>query len=107
MKKRFFLIVLALQFSLFCFSQTDSIHHYTESEIKKFSNYIRDLENKNTAKTVSEYSIIAKKQIDQLLDDHDQTYTDLDIIKLAEYIKTLEKANDIAGAYMEKNVINK
>ncbi len=107
MKKIFFLTVFALHISLFCFSQTDSMQHYTDAEINKLSKYIKELENKNPAVTASEPNASEKKQVDQLLNDHAHVYTNTEIIKFAAYIKTLEKANGIAVVSSEENALDK
>ena len=113
MKNFFFIVLFLLQFSVICFSQTDcfsqadSIHRCNNSEIKILSNYIKELENKNPTITNSESNAAEKKQIDQLLNDDARIYSDMDIIKLVKYIKSLEKANGLAITSGEENVTDK
>lgn len=97
MKKIFFLIVFTLQFSLFCFSQTDTLHHYTDSEILKLSNYVKELESKRASTNLSESEISDKHRIADLFEKTPHDYTDAEIIKLAGYIKHLENPILAAG----------
>lgn len=115
MKKTFFLIIFALQFSLACFSQ-DSLHHYTDPEIIKLANYIKDLEKRTAAYSASHPNDIfvvniansaeEKAILTDLLKDSLHRYNDRQIIKIANYIKHLEKLdslNNFAIA-MEKRI---
>jgi|GEM_PF-4098348 len=89
--KKLFLVLFALQFSLFCYSQTDNIHHYTDQEVIKLSTYISDLEKKVSTISDSAVGSDNKKQIAELLNDSSHNYYDEDIIKIFKYIKDLEK----------------
>jgi outer membrane protein OmpA-like peptidoglycan-associated protein len=104
MKKIFFLIVFTLQFSLTCFSQ-DSLHRYTDIELMKLVKYIKGLEGRtasysashpddvfvvNVAKSVEEKAILT-----DLIKDSLHRYNDSQIIKLAGYIKHLEKLDSL------------
>ncbi len=107
MKRTFFLAAFILQFVSFGFAQIDSAHHYSIAEIKKFSAYIIDLENRNTARTSSEYAVIAKEQIDELLNDHTHSFTDFEVIELAVYIKALENENESACIHSEEMMLGR
>lgn len=108
MKKTFFLTAFTLQCSLFCFSQTDSMNHYTGAEIEKLVKYKNELENKNPTFAESKFLETEKKKVDQLLNDHkNNAYTDLEVIKLVKYIQTLEKANVFVSVSEEENAIDK
>ena len=96
MKKIYFLILFTLQFSFFCFSQ-DSLHHYTDAEIAKISDYITSLENKKSSTNLSATDLEKKEQIAMLLGSSSHSYTDLEIIKLNDYIKNLERVNSVAS----------
>src|ERR1035437_130273 len=95
MKKIYFLILFTLQFSFFCFSQ-DSLHHYTDAEIAKISDYITSLENKRPT-NISATELKMKEQIAMLLSSSSHSYTDLEIIKLNNYIKNLERVDEVAS----------
>lgn len=97
MKKIFFLILFTLQFSFFCFSQSDSLHHYTDSEIAKISDYIANLEKKTPPENLSAADLEKKEQIAMLLGNSSHAYTDLEVIKLNDYIKNLERVNSVAS----------
>lgn len=89
--KTFFFILLTLQFPLVCFSQSDNIHHYTDQEVTKLTNYITELEKK-TSSTKAQVTISDdKKQITALFNDSSHNYYGSDIIKIFKYIKDLEK----------------
>lgn len=89
--KKFFFIVFTLQFSLVCFSQSDNIHHYTDQEVTKLTNYITELEKKISSKKPNEPISDDKKQITALFNDTSHNYYGSDIIKIFKYIKDLEK----------------
>lgn len=89
--KKFFFIVFTLQFSLVCFSQSDNIHHYTDPEVTKLTNYITELEKKISSKKPNEPISDDKKQITALFNDTSHNYYGSDIIKIFKYIKDLEK----------------
>lgn len=88
--KKCLLIVFMLQFSLFCFAQSDNTHHYTDQEVTKLSNYINDLEKKISSANPPETNLPDKK-IAALLNDTSHNYADGDIIMIFKYIKDLEK----------------
>ncbi|MES2138874.1 MAG: hypothetical protein V4511_04155 [Bacteroidota bacterium] len=90
MKKSFF-IVFALQFSLVCFSQSDNVHHYTDQEVTKLTNYISDLEKKILSTKPNEPISEDKEQITALFKDTSHNYYGNDIVKIFKYIKDLEK----------------
>ncbi|MES2398306.1 MAG: hypothetical protein V4549_19995 [Bacteroidota bacterium] len=89
--KTFFFIVFTLQFSLVCFSQSDNIHHYTDQEVTKLTNYITELEKKISSTTPNDSLSDDKKQITALFNDTSHNYYSSDIIKIFKYIKELEK----------------
>jgi hypothetical protein len=89
--KKILLIIVAVQFSLSCFSQTESTHHYTDKEVSKLTNYISELEKKITAANLPDSNVGDKKQVVQLLNDSSHNYFDRDIITIFKYIKDLEK----------------
>ncbi|MES2285861.1 MAG: hypothetical protein V4547_09255 [Bacteroidota bacterium] len=89
--KKFFFIVFTLQFSLVCFSQSDNIHHYTDQEVTKLTNYITELEKKISSTKPNEAVSEDKKQITALFNDTSHNYYGTDIIKIFKYIKDLEK----------------
>jgi outer membrane protein OmpA-like peptidoglycan-associated protein len=99
MKKIYFLIAFALQFSFSCFSQSDSLIHYTDDEKAKISDYINGLEKINPSANLSESDKKNKQEIVDLLSNstHAYGYTNLEVIKLNNYIKNLEKAKAVAG----------
>lgn len=104
MKKTFFLIIIIFQFSLFCFSQ-DSLHRYTDSEVIKLVNYMKVLEKKaafyiathpNDAFVLSgANSVEDKTMLANLLQDSLNSFTDNQVIKLAKYVKYLEKIDEL------------
>ena len=89
--KRFFFIVFTLQLSLVCFAQSDNIHHYTDQEVSKLTNYIAVLEKRITSTNPTDSLPIDKKQITALFSDTSHNYYGSDIIKIFNYIKDLEK----------------
>ena len=97
MKKIFFLVLFTLQFSLFCFSQTDTLHHYTDAEILKLSNYVKELESKVPLANLSASDKENKAQIAGFFMKTPHSYTDNEVIKLAAYIKHLENPTSFAG----------
>lgn len=90
MKKIIFLVLFTLQFSLFCFSQSDTLHHYTDEEVLKISNYVKELESKVSLANLSESDKENRVQIAGLLIKTPHSYTNNEILKLAAYIKHLE-----------------
>jgi|GEM_PF-3012627 len=90
MKKIFFLIAFTLQFSLFCFSQTDTLHHYTDAEVLKLSNYVKELESKSPPANLTEPDFSERGRIADLLNRTPHDYSNAEIINLAAYIKHLE-----------------
>src|ERR1039457_189769 len=106
MKKIYFLIAFSWQFSLNCFSQSDSIHYYTDVEITKISDYISSLEKKNPSAIQSESDVKQKQQITVLLSNPSHAFTDVEIIKLNNYIKYLEKTSDVVSVSGEKTPSN-
>ena len=99
MKKIYFLIVFTLQFSLFCFSQSeDASHHYTDAEILKLSDYVKGLEAKKPVETLTEPEKSLRRQIAGLFIKTPHDYTDAEVIKLADYIKHLENPDAVVAA---------
>lgn len=88
--KKFFFIVFILQYTLGCFAQSD-IHHYTEQEVAKLTNYIAVLEKRITTTTPTDSLPADKKQITALFKDTSHNYYGTDIITIFKYIKDLEK----------------
>lgn len=97
MKKIIFLILFSLQFSLFCFSQSDTLHHYTDEEIIKISNYVKELESKVPLTNLSESDKENRAQIAGFFNKTPHSYTNNEVIKLAAYIKHLENPTSFAG----------
>ncbi|MES2139017.1 MAG: OmpA family protein [Bacteroidota bacterium] len=110
MKKIFFLIVYAIQYSLTCFSQ-DSLHHYTDPEVIKLANHIKNLEKKaafyiathpddifvvNNGKNAEEKAILS-----DLIRDSLHSYNDKQVIRIANYIKYLEKLDALNTLALE------
>lgn len=110
MKKIFFLIVFTAQYSLTCFSQ-DSIHHFTDPEVIKLANYIKNLEKKaafyiathpddvfvvNNAKTAEEKAVLY-----DLIKDSLNSYNDKQVIRIANYIKYLERLDALNTLALE------
>lgn len=93
--KQLFLIVFSLQFSLCCFSQSDSKHHYTDQEVTKLAGYIISLEKIISAVTPPPINSDDKKQVAALLIDPSHNYSDEDVIKIFKYIKELEQAESL------------
>ena len=81
MKKIFFLIVFTIQFSLFCFSQSDAPHHYTDAEMQKLSNYVKELEAKKSAESLSESEKSTKRLIASYFIRTPHDYSDTEVIK--------------------------
>lgn len=97
MKKIFFLVLFTLQFSLFCFSQTDTLHYYTDAEILKISSYVKELEAKIPSANLSVSDKENKEQIAGFFVRVPHAYTNNEVIKLAAYIKHLENPTSFAG----------
>lgn len=110
MKKIFFLIVFSIQFSLTCFSQ-DSLHRYTDPEVIKLANYIKNLEKKaafyiathpndvfvvNNSKSAEEKAVLS-----DLIRDSLHTYNDKQVIRIANYIKYLERLDALNTLALE------
>ncbi len=100
--KKISLILILLQFSLICFSQTETKHHYTDQEVNKLATYIVELEKKIPVSYFDDYNLNDKKQITVLFNDTSHNYFDEDIIKIYKYIKDLEKKNLSAMSELEK-----
>ncbi len=106
MKKILFLIVFTLQYSLACFSQ-DTLHHYTDAEVIKLTNYIKGLETRTASYSAAHpndvfvsnvaNSIAEKAILTGLINDSLHRYNDVQIIKLAKYIKHLEKLDSLSS----------
>ena len=102
MKQLFFLIVFTIQVSLSCFSQ-DTLLHYTDAEIIKLVNHVKNLEKRTAAYNATQYygsqnveNNAAERQIlADLLSDSLHRYTDRNVIKLARYIRSLEKLDSL------------
>ncbi|MES2397285.1 MAG: hypothetical protein V4549_14845 [Bacteroidota bacterium] len=97
MKKIIFLVLFTLQFSLFCFSQSDTLHHYTDEEILKISNYVKELESKVSLASLSESDKENRAQIAGFFIKTPHSYTNNEILKLAAYIKHLENPTSFIG----------
>lgn len=108
--KKIFLIVFIIQFSLVCFSQ-DSLHHYTDPEVIKLADYIKNLEKKaafyiathpndvfvvNNSKSAEEKAVLS-----DLIRDSLHTYNDKQVIRIANYIKYLERLNELNTLALE------
>lgn len=89
--KAFFITLFAIQFSFVCFSQSDNIHHYTNQEVTKLTNYITELEKRIFSAGAEATTSEDKKQIIALFNDTSHNYYGSDIIKIFKYIKDLEK----------------
>lgn len=91
MKKIFFLLIFTSLFSPFCFSQSDdTIHQYTDAEILKLSNYVKELEAKEPLQNLSDLEKADRAQIAEFFTRIPHSYSNSEIIKLAGYIKHLE-----------------
>jgi outer membrane protein OmpA-like peptidoglycan-associated protein len=105
MKKIYLLIAFVLPLSLGSFAQQDTTHHYTDAEVIKLSGYIKTLEQKtsayqaahpndvfvnNVANSAQERMILTT-----LVNDSLHRYNDAQVIKLAKYIKRLEKLDSL------------
>ncbi|MES2590506.1 MAG: OmpA family protein [Bacteroidota bacterium] len=111
MKKKYFLIVFTLQFSLVCFSQ-DSLHRYTDPEIIKLTNHIKGLETRTAAYSAAHpndvfvTNVANSEQERQILynivSDSLHRYNDRQIIKLAGYIKHLERLDSLNNIMLAK-----
>ena len=97
--KKIFFIVFTIQFSLVCFSQ-DTVHRYTDPEVIKLVTYVKDLEKKvafyvathpNDVFVVNAVSAEEKAILTDLLRDSLHSYNDKQVIKIANYVKYLEK----------------
>lgn len=97
MKKIFFLLVFTLQFSLFSFSQSDGMHHYTDAELLKLSTYVKELESKRPVDNLPEAEQSDKALITNLFNRTPHDYTNAEIIKIANYIKYIENPILFAG----------
>jgi hypothetical protein len=89
MKKIFFLIVLAFQFSLVGFSQ-DTLNHYSDAEVMKLVSYIKTLEANEAFMSDKANAAQEQQDVNDLVKDSTHRYNDAQIIKLAKYIKYLE-----------------
>ncbi len=107
MKKIFFIVVLAFQFSLVGFSQ-DTLNHYSDAEVMKLVSYIKTLEGRTqdyiashpNEAFMSDKANAAQEQqdVNDLVHDSTHRYNDAQIIKLAKYIKHLERVDAIVTA---------
>lgn len=100
MKKILLFVAVAILVSTTGFSQ-DTLNHYADAEIVKLVNYIKKLEG-STASYLKAHpneafvndpskSAEEKQELSDLLRDSTHRYNDAQIIKLAKYIKHLEK----------------
>lgn len=89
--KKIFFFILFLQLSLFCYSQADGLTHYSNAEVNKLTNYIKELEKRNSLANPSESTSEENELLVELLNEPSHAYSDLFIIKLFKYIKELEK----------------
>jgi len=104
MKKIFFLVVFILPFSFACFSQ-DSLHRYTDQEVIKLANYIKDLESRTASYSASHpkdvfVEIVTNNKeekviLSDIIKDSLHRYNDSQVIKLSRYIKHLEKLDSL------------
>ena len=99
MKKIFFLIAFSLQFSLFCFSQSDVTHHYTDAEMLKLSNYVKGLEAKKSDESLSEPEKSTKRIIASYFIRNPHDYTNAEVINLSNYIKHLENPDAVVSTH--------
>ncbi len=108
MKKIYYILfVLAFQLSTVGFAQQDTLNHYNDTEVTKLVKYIKDLEAR-TAPYVAAHPSEAfpatggtaqeKAEMSDLINDSTHRYNDAQIIKLAKYIKHLEKIDVLAIA---------
>jgi len=82
---------------LFAANSADvSTTHYENSEIEKFTNYINKLESKIPAAGLAQIDPEERNKINELLNNPAHDYTDKEVIKLADYIKHLEKLESMA-----------
>ncbi len=102
MKKIIFLIVIVSQFALSGFSQVDSLHRYTDAEVIKLTNHVKNLEKRTAAYNASQYdapkppnNAAEQKILSDIATDSLHRYTDANVIKLAKYIKYLEKIDSL------------
>ena len=114
MKKIFFLIFFTLQFCSLSYSQSDQLHHYSDAEIIKLSEYVRGLELKKSSQDLSESEKKEKIIIDEYFERTPHAYSDVEVIKLADYIRRLENpelfaANsaDVSTTHYENSEIEK
>jgi outer membrane protein OmpA-like peptidoglycan-associated protein len=108
----YILLVLALQLSSKGFAQRDTLNHYTDAEITKLVKYIKNLEERTAAYLVRhpDASFVntggrtAQEQLElnDLIHDSTHRYNDAQIIKLANYIKHLEKLDGLAKAEQDE-----
>lgn len=108
----YILLVLALQLSSKGFAQRDTLNHYTDAEITKLVKYIKNLEERTAAYLVKhpDASFVntggrtAQEQLElnDLIHDSTHRYNDAQIIKLANYIKHLEKLDGLAKAEQDE-----
>ncbi len=108
MKKLYFLTLFSLQLALAGFSQVlqDTTHHYTDAEVMKLANYIKNLEQKTATYSAAHpndafVNIVAnstqeKMILTNLVADSLHRYNDAQVIKLARYIKHLEKLDSLS-----------
>ncbi len=97
MKKIIFLVLFTFQFSLFCFSQSDTLHDYTDEEINKLSSYVKELESKVPSANLSVSDKENREQIAGFFSRTPHSYSNNEIIKLAAYIKHLENPTSFVG----------
>jgi outer membrane protein OmpA-like peptidoglycan-associated protein len=103
MKKIYFLFVFALM--AFTSYAQDSLHRYKDAEIMKLANYVRALETKvapymashpnDTFVNIVANSTQEKQIVAGLISDSLNNYNDAQVIKLARYIKYLEKLDSL------------
>ena len=114
MKKIYLLFVFAFGFGLYSNAQTtvtDSMNRYTEAELIKLSNYVYELEKKDSLASATEPNGFGLKDtsnvkdkslwVDLFRNDSIIAYTDADVIKLSNYIYELEKRDSINKAKAE------
>ena len=98
MKKIYLLLVFAFSFGLYSNAQTtvsDSMNRYTEDEVVKLSNFVYELEKKDSLASATEPNGFGLKDTSNISDqallvdlkfDSIIAYTDADVIKLSNYI---------------------
>lgn len=101
MKKIYFVVLFALQFSFAGFAQVDSLHRYSDAEVIKLTGHIKGLEERTAAYAAAHPNDVfvnnvanaeqERQILTDILADTLHRYNDAQVIKIAGYIKHLEK----------------